>query len=79
MKIAITGHTDIEKANGKKRPEGRVYDEAVFRKVYSEVETMIREVLKKLGIALRDVTLITGMARGGTRFSPCTRCVTTCP
>ncbi len=64
MKIAITGHADIEKANGKKRPAGMVYDEAVFRKVYEEIGMMMQTVSKNIGVGHDDMTLITGMARG---------------
>ncbi|SMC08405.1 DNA-processing protein DprA [Nitratiruptor tergarcus] len=64
MKIAITGHVNIEKANGKKLIDYRKYDEEVFEKVYEEIALMMEKVFEDLHIEKNDVVLISGMARG---------------
>lgn len=64
MKIAITGHTNIEKANGTNRPDGRRYEDKVFHEVFQEIEEMIEKVLNKLDVNIKNLTLISGMARG---------------
>jgi hypothetical protein len=64
MKIAITGHVNIEKANGKKMLDYNKYDEEIFNKVYNEIKTMMEKIIKDLSINKDSLTLISGMARG---------------
>lgn len=63
MKVAITGHVNIEKANGKNLIDFRKYDEEVFNKVYNEIEMFMNNFYKDL-IKKEDLVLISGMARG---------------
>ncbi|SMC10069.1 DNA-processing protein DprA [Nitratiruptor tergarcus] len=64
MKIAITGHVNIEKANGKKLIDYRKYDEDIFNKVYGEIDSMMNRIFQDLSVDKNEVVLISGMARG---------------
>lgn len=65
MKIALTGHTNIEKANDSKLLEnGNVYDEEIFIKVYNEIRDELLNICEDKDIDYNDLTLISGMARG---------------
>jgi predicted Rossmann fold nucleotide-binding protein DprA/Smf involved in DNA uptake len=64
MKIAITGHVNIEKANNKKMINFRKYNEEIFNKVYKEIDLMMKQIFKDLPISKNNLVLISGMARG---------------
>jgi len=66
MKIAITGHTNIEKAVGMelKYPNGIMYNKKAFDKVYENIEKGLQSFCKQYGLELSELTLISGMARG---------------
>jgi hypothetical protein len=66
MKLAITGHTNIEKAVGLelKYPNGSNYDKNAFEQVYTEIETGLKSFCKEKNIDFQTLTLISGMARG---------------
>lgn len=66
MKVAITGHTNIEKALGVelKHENGQKYDSVVFEKVYNQILENLKFFCKKEKINFKDLTLISGMARG---------------
>lgn len=58
MKIAITGHTNIEKAVGMDlyHPNGLIYNDEAFKKVYRMIDD---------GMSIyKNATIISGMARG---------------
>lgn len=66
MKIAITGHTNIEKAVGLelKYPNGSNYDKNAFEIVYNEIESGLKLFCEKEKIDFNSLILISGMARG---------------
>lgn len=66
MKIAITGHTNIEKAMGLelKYPNGSNYDKNAFELVYAEIESGLKAFCEEKNIDFQTLTLISGMARG---------------
>jgi len=64
FKIAVTGHLNVEKANNDDLVDFRKYNDDTFKKVYSEIEFVMNETLKKLSINKEDLILYSGMARG---------------
>lgn len=65
MKIALTGHTNIEKCYGLKiTNDGNVYNKEAYDKAYNEIENEIFNIINNYGINIEEVTLISGMARG---------------
>jgi len=64
MKIAITGHVNIEKANNYKLVDFRKYNDEVFQKVYNEIESMMNKIIIDLSIDKDKLILYSGMARG---------------
>lgn len=64
LKLAVTGHVNIEKANGKEMLDPQEYDPDVFDMVKREIERMLAAVIEKEEIESKNLTLITGMARG---------------
>ena len=66
MRIAITGHTNIEKAVGKelKYEHGMFYDKEAFDLVYAEIEKNLLKFCEERGIKFKNLTFISGMARG---------------
>lgn len=65
MKIAITGHREIEKAlEYKINNNGEKYNVEAFDELYNLFSRKISEICKINEIHLQDLTLISGMARG---------------
>ena len=64
MKIAITGHMDIERCFGIKQENNHVYNEVAFNRTYDEIEQYLIWFCKKNHIKFQDLQLISGMARG---------------
>lgn len=65
MKIAITGHREIEKAlKYKVNNVGEKYNVEAFNEVYNLFSNKIQAICEEKKIALQDLTLISGMARG---------------
>ena len=66
MKIAITGHTNIEKATGLglKEKNGKKYNKKAFDLTYKQIEDNLKLFCKKNNIKFKELTLISGMARG---------------
>jgi len=65
MKIAITGHTNIEKACGLQLlQDGDIYDQNAWLEVYTTIETNLKKYLQSINKDIKDVTFISGMARG---------------
>jgi len=65
MKIAFTGHTNIEKATGGKLiSEGSSYSEGVFEKLIAEFDRFIINYCKENSLKFQDIEIISGMARG---------------
>lgn len=66
MILAITGHTNIEKAIGKelKYQNGQKYDSQAFEIVLSEIESGLKKYCSENDILFEDLTLVSGMARG---------------
>ncbi len=58
--ISITGHADIERCIFKKpKQEGQIYDKEAYDEVYKNIEKVINKLFPD-----KDITLISGMARG---------------
>lgn len=64
MKIAITGHMDIERCFGIKQVDNHEYNEEAFNKTYDEIEQYLWSICKERNIKFQDLELISGMARG---------------
>ena len=66
MRVAITGHTNIEKAVGKelKYENGQFYNKKAFDLVYNEIERNLHKFCEERGIKFNTLTFISGMARG---------------
>jgi len=66
MRVAITGHTNIEKAVGRelKYDHGVFYDKVAFDLVYAEIETNLHKFCEERNIKFENLTFISGMARG---------------
>lgn len=66
VKIAITGHANIEKAFKRtmKHPNGVKYNLDVFDSVYEDISSNLSIFLSNNQIDIKDVVLISGMARG---------------
>ena len=64
MKIAITGHMNIEKCFGITQNNNHIYDESVFIRVSNTIEEYLRELCLVKRIKFNDLELISGMARG---------------
>jgi predicted Rossmann fold nucleotide-binding protein DprA/Smf involved in DNA uptake len=66
MILAITGHTNIEKAVGLplKYPNGIKYDKKAFDIVYSKIETHLKNYCSSHNIDFSSLTFVSGMARG---------------
>jgi len=63
MKIAITGHTNIEKTKNVFNTDSEKYNQAVLMAIMDEIETFLFNYIKDKDIN-NDITLISGMARG---------------
>ena len=63
MKIALTGHTNIEKFYNKKYI-GEKYDEYSYNEAYKEILFKLRKSCKIKNIDFNSLILISGMARG---------------
>lgn len=65
MKIAFTGHTNIEKAKGKEIIKtGTTYISEVLICVVNEIEFVLREYCIRKNLVFADLTIVCGMARG---------------
>jgi hypothetical protein len=64
MKIAITGHLDIEKSFNIKQEDNHVYNKEVFNKVFNKIEDFLLMYIETNRIDTNDLYLISGMARG---------------
>jgi hypothetical protein len=65
MIVGITGHTNIEKASGKKiNGVGAEYDLESYETVLADIEKVLHIVADEYQIAFNDMTLVSGMARG---------------
>ncbi len=65
MKIALTGHTNLEKCYGYEiNKEGEVYSKDAFELCYNEIYNALIEVCNLNGLKFDDLTLVSGMARG---------------
>jgi hypothetical protein len=65
MKIAITGHTNIEKCIGIDLiNNGDIYNGETFKIVYSTILSGLNNYLINNKMSLNDITFISGMARG---------------
>jgi hypothetical protein len=65
MKIAITGHANIENAlDYPLIDEGNNYNITVYEKVYIDILTALFNISEKLNIPFSNFNLISGMARG---------------
>jgi len=65
MIIGFTGHVNIEECFGKiLNNNGINYDEESYNKVYNHIEIAINKILKNFNKELKDITIVSGMARG---------------
>ncbi len=65
MKIAFTGHTNIEKANGKEIAQnGTLYNPEILKQVVDEITFTLFNWCKEKGINFYELEIISGMARG---------------
>lgn len=65
MKIAFTGHTNIEKANGKGLGQnGSLYNSEILKQVVDEITFVLSNWCLENGIPFNEVEVICGMARG---------------
>ena len=65
MKIALTGHTNIEKCYGYKIINGgEKYNNDCFELAYNEIYDSLRLLCKLNNLKFEELTLISGMARG---------------
>lgn len=65
FKIALTGHTNIEKCyNEKLINNGEEYNIIAYNKAYLEIEEYLFNIIKEKGLNKDEVTIISGMARG---------------
>ena len=65
MKIAFTGHTNIEKANGKGLGQnGSLYNSEILKLVIDEVTFVLSNWCLENGVSFNEVEVISGMARG---------------
>jgi len=61
FKLGITGHTNVEKANGMIiEDNGTIYNDIAFKKVYKEINDMVKTLFYKS----ENLVFISGMARG---------------
>ena len=65
MILAITGHTNIEKAVGKelKYPNGQKYDSESFELVYNKIEKGLKAYCIQINYPFENLTLVSGMTR----------------
>lgn len=65
MKIALTGHTNIEKANNLKLlNNGEQYDPVAYKLTYDAMVQGLKDISADQGFDFNNLELITGMARG---------------
>ena len=64
MKIAITGHLDIERCFNIKENSNHIYNEEAYKKTYKQIEEYLNNICKEKNIHFKDLELISGMARG---------------
>lgn len=66
MIVAITGHTNIEKAtnNPLTAPHGIKYNKNAFDMVYNDIFSHLHDYCHNHSIRFSDLTLVSGMARG---------------
>ncbi len=64
MRIAITGHMDIERCHGITQTNNHKYNAVAFLKTYNEIEYYLKELCMVKRIQFSELTLISGMARG---------------
>ena len=63
MKIALTGHTNIER-HYNKAYVGSDYDTEAYEKAYDEILNKLKRVCAEKDIKFNELILISGMARG---------------
>lgn len=64
MKIAITGHIDIERCFNIREESNYYYNKEVYDTVYKEILRYLHDFAIKNKIPFSNLTLISGMARG---------------
>jgi hypothetical protein len=66
MRVAITGHANLEKALGYEMtdPEGQAYNQNMYFHVMFEMAEALARISEKMNIPLSEFELISGMARG---------------
>lgn len=65
MKLAITGHTNIEKIYNLPLPlHGQIYDKTSWDKLYSQLYFGVLNFLEEKDLSFSELTFISGMARG---------------
>lgn len=65
FKIALTGHTNIEKCFDEKLIDnGNEYNIIAYNKAYLEIERYLFNIIEEKGLDKKDVAIISGMARG---------------
>lgn len=64
MKIAITGHMDIERCHGIKQENNHKYNASAFLRTYNEIEFYLKRFCLDNNITFSELELISGMARG---------------
>lgn len=65
IKIALTGHTNIEKAYSCQLIDnGEIYNQEAYDKAYIEISELLFNLIDNKKIDISNVVLISGMARG---------------
>jgi len=64
MRIAITGHMDIERCHAITQKNNHKYNPIAFLKTYNEIEYYLKQWCIENKVQFSDLELISGMARG---------------
>ena len=64
MKIAITGHLDIERCFNIKQVDNSIYDLVSYNSVFQEIELYLMSFATQKNIDFTSLELVSGMARG---------------
>jgi len=64
MVVTITGHLNIERCFGINQLDNSVYDKESYNNVFNDIENYLINFVKEHGIKLKDLELVSGMARG---------------
>lgn len=64
MKIAITGHMNIERCHGIDQTNNHTYDISALIRTYNAIEEYLKDLCISKRVQFSDLTLISGMARG---------------